>query len=392
MIFTHVLKYEGDNKTVVWKHPTEDFNTGSTLIVRESQEAIFISNGQILDIFGAGRHILETENLPLIRTVMKLATGGRQAFKAELYFINMVEQMAIKWGTDSKMSYIDPVYEFPLELGACGEMSLSVNNSAKLLIKLVGTEKSLSQEQLICYLRAFVLTRTKSSMVDEILRRKINVFEIDRNMTILSETIQAQLIEEFIEYGITLNSFRITTILKPDEDRNYIKFKELFYRQRNDVMEAQLKQKTALIDEETKAKATVMEAEAMARKRQVEGYTYQQEKGYEVARDVAQNEAVGQFENVGLGLGMITGVGGTIGKSVGEITEKTFQGFSVGNTISDATEKQYCKNCGRILSAGALFCEKCGTKVQTNNTCSVCGYILDKEANFCSHCGTKRGN
>ena len=40
-----VIKYEGDNSTFVWKHPLEDFNSLSQLIVHESQEAIFFMNG-----------------------------------------------------------------------------------------------------------------------------------------------------------------------------------------------------------------------------------------------------------------------------------------------------------------------------------------------------------
>ena len=179
MAITSVLKYEGDNKTFVWKHPTQDFNTGSELIVHESQEAIFMVDGKVLDTFGPGKHILETENLPVARSVMKLATGGKSAFHAELYFINLTEQMAIKWGTDSKVSYLDPVYDFPLEIGACGEMSLSVNNSNKLLIKVVGTEKNLSQEQLTTFFRAFLMNRAKSVIAQEIRDKKISIFEID---------------------------------------------------------------------------------------------------------------------------------------------------------------------------------------------------------------------
>ena len=32
-----VIKYEGDNSTFVWKHPCEDFNTNTQLIVHECQ-------------------------------------------------------------------------------------------------------------------------------------------------------------------------------------------------------------------------------------------------------------------------------------------------------------------------------------------------------------------
>lgn len=69
-----IIKYEGDNETLVWKHPIEDFNYGSQLIVHESQEAVFFRDGQALDLFGAGRYTLETQQLPLLEKVYKLPT------------------------------------------------------------------------------------------------------------------------------------------------------------------------------------------------------------------------------------------------------------------------------------------------------------------------------
>ena len=85
---TSVIKYEGDNSTFIWKHPCEDFNTSSQLIVHESQEAIFFLNGQALDLFGPGRHTLETENIPILRHLINIPTGGESAFHCEIYFIN----------------------------------------------------------------------------------------------------------------------------------------------------------------------------------------------------------------------------------------------------------------------------------------------------------------
>ena len=374
MAIVSVLKYEGDNATFIWKHPKKDFNTGTELIVHESQEAIFMLNGEVLDTFGPGRHMLETENLPVVRKVMKLATGGRNAFHAELYFVNMTEQMAIRWGTDSKISYMDPVYDFPLEIGACGEMSLSVKNSAKLLVKLVGTEKILNQETLTKYFRAFLMTRAKSIIAQEIRNKNISVFEIDMHLGDLSEAVQTKLQDDFFDYGVNLNSFLITTVLKPDEDKNYIKFKDIFSRRKSDVMEAELQQRLALIEQQTKAQSIVMEAEAIAQKRQLEGYTYQQEKGFEVAKEVAQNEAVGQFSNVGVGLGMITGVGGEISKTVSGVAGQAMQSVTGAMTNvpqpgTQPTESQapmmrarFCMNCGQELMPEAKFCPMCGTK------------------------------
>ncbi len=66
-----VIKYEGDNATFIWKHPNEDFNSLTQLIVHESQEAIFMMNGQALDLFGPGRYTLETQNIPKIGRFLK---------------------------------------------------------------------------------------------------------------------------------------------------------------------------------------------------------------------------------------------------------------------------------------------------------------------------------
>ena len=70
MALVDIIKYEGDNSTFVWKHPCEDFNSLTQLIVHESQEAVFFMNGQALDLFGAGRYTLETQNIPKLGKAM----------------------------------------------------------------------------------------------------------------------------------------------------------------------------------------------------------------------------------------------------------------------------------------------------------------------------------
>ena len=71
-----VIKYEGDNSTFIWKHPAEDFNMKSQLIVHESQEAVFMMNGQALDTFGPGRYTLDTENIPILGKLLQLNRWG----------------------------------------------------------------------------------------------------------------------------------------------------------------------------------------------------------------------------------------------------------------------------------------------------------------------------
>ena len=312
-----IIKYEGDNSTFIWKHPCEDFNYLTQLIVHESQEAIFFMNGQALDMFGAGRYTLETQNIPLIGKALNKATNDKTPFHCEVYFINKTEQMNIKWGTDSRVQYIEPPYGFPLSIGASGEMSLRAEDSRKLLLKLVGTESYLGQQQLTNYFRSFLMTRVKTYIAQVMKTNSINIFEIDENLTMFSNAIKNLLVGDFADYGVALEQFFVTTILKPDGDRQYEKFKELHFRQYADIAEAKLRQQTEIINAETEAQKTVIDSKAQATKRAQEGYTYQQERGFDVAEKVAQNEAVGEFTNMGVGFGTMAGVGGAVGGMVG---------------------------------------------------------------------------
>lgn len=312
-----IIKYEGDNTTFIWKHPCEDFNALTQLIVHESQEAIFMMNGQALDLFGPGRYTLETQNIPLIGKALNIPTGGQTPFHCEVYFINKTEQMAIKWGTDSKVQFMEPTFNFPLAIGASGEMSLRVNDSRKLLIKLVGTEDFLAQSGLTRYFRAFLMTRVKSYIAQVIQQQKINIFEIDAHLNELSAALMKLLQPDFDDYGIALERFFLTTVVKPDGEPTYEKFKSLYFRQYADITEARIRQQTQVIDAETEAQKTVIASQAVATKRAQEGYTYQQERGFDVAQDVAKNEATGQFTNMGVGLGTMAGVGGAVGGLVG---------------------------------------------------------------------------
>ncbi|MBR5518820.1 MAG: SPFH domain-containing protein [Clostridia bacterium] len=410
MGLAEVIKYEGDNSTFIWKYPSEDFNTKSQLIVHESQEAIFFMNGQILDSFGPGRHTLDTQNIPLIGKFYNKVFDGESPFHCEVYFVNHTEQMAIKWGTDSKVEYIEPTYGFPIQIGASGEMSLRVIDAKKLLVKIVGTESTLSQAGLTQKFRAFLMTKFKTYLSNYIRNNVINIFQIDEKITEISDTLKDMLLPDFEEYGLSLVHFFVTTIVKPDEDPAYKKFKELHFRQYADIAEAKLRQNVSVIEQETERQKMIIEAQGLASKREIEGYTYAQERGFDVAESFAGNEGGGNMANLGIGLGVMTGVGGTVGgivsDSIGsvvnpvkpqgtvkcnncgkEVPENAKFCLECGSKIEVVAEnKVVCPKCGKKTAKGK-FCMECGAKLQS--LCPKCGKELTPEAKFCLECGTR---
>lgn len=229
-----VIKYEGDNSTFVWKHPCEDFNLGSQLIVHESQEAVFMMNGQALDLFGPGRYTLETQNIPLIGKALKLATGGVTPFHCEVYFINRTEQMAIKWGTPDKVRFIDPLTGVPLELGASGEMSLAVEDSRKLLVKLVGTMKGVAWEDgpgftksLRDSFRPLITSTVKANLGAIIKDNAIDILEVDEKLELISGVLRTKIREGFGDYGLSVPKFYVTNVVLPEDDPNFRRIREL---------------------------------------------------------------------------------------------------------------------------------------------------------------------
>lgn len=395
MAIADIIKYEGDNKTFIWKHPVEDFNTMSQLIVHESQEAVFFMNGQALDLFGPGRHTLETQNIPLIRRLLSLPTGGKTPFHCEVYFINKVEQMAIKWGTDSRVQYVEPTYKFPLSIGASGEMSLRVADSRKLLVKLVGTENFLAQAGLVSFFKAFLMTKVKTYIAQYMRENAVNIFEIDEKLDTFSAEIKERLLDDFGDYGMGLERFLVTTISKPDGEPQYEKFKDLHFRQYADVADAQIRQKVGVIDQTTEAQKMVIESQGLAQKRATEGYTYQQERGFDVAEKVAQNEGAGNFSSAGIGLGMMTGIGGAVGGAVGGVFNEAVEPIAVGvagaGTPPAALEGKFCDNCGTKLAPDTEFCDECGTPAgKPLGVCPQCAFKFEKPGKFCPKCGTKR--
>ena len=268
-----IIKYEGDNDTLVWKHPIEDFNWGSQLIVHESQEAIFFRDGQALDLFGAGRYTLETQQLPLLEKLYKLSTDMEGTFHSEVYFINKVVQTAIKWGTPEKVRFIDPLTGVPLELGASGELNLMVADSRKLLLKLVGTMRGIAwgdgegmTKSLQASFRPLIANAVKTNLSAVIKDNAIDILEVDEKLDLISSTLRDKLLPGFEEYGLTIPQLYVTNVVLPENDPNFKRIRELHtITLQTRVYQAEATVKAAQAQSEAMAKTAQAQAQAQYR-------------------------------------------------------------------------------------------------------------------------------
>ena len=424
-----IIKYEGDNSTFVWKHPSEDFNSLTQLIVHESQEALFFMNGQALDLFGPGRYTLSTQNIPLIGKLLNKATDGESPFHCEVYFINKTVQMGIKWGTPERVRFMEPTLGIPLDIGASGELNLTVSDSRKLLVKLVGTMNGIAwtergmgfTKSLQDSFRPLISTAVKSHLSASITSQNINLLEIDQHLTELSETLRGRIAVGFEEYGLTVPQFYVSTISLPEGDRNFQRLRELHtISLQTKMAEAEASivaaQRKIALEEETtktelakmKAERDLIEAQVEAQSEKMKGFAeaeVMQAKGYN-EKDVLQAEVQKAYA-AGIGnMGSNGGGGGVAGEMVGlmgsmavagQLGNQMGQMFSGINpqmqTAEPVAEKPAtitCAKCGTSLPATAKFCFGCGEKVvnlaDNEIICPVCGEKTQK-GKFCMECG-----
>lgn len=336
----NIIKYEGDNSTFIWKHPAEDFNMKSQLIVHESQEAIFMMNGQALDTFGPGRYTLDTENIPIIGKILQLGTGGESPFHCEVYFVNKTVQMSVKWGTDSKVRYIDPASNLPLELGASGEMNLQVSDSRKMLIKLIGTMNGIAwnnesgnfTKSLQASFRPLISTAVKSNLTTAIKALGINILEIDEHLSQLSDILKSYIIGGFEEYGLTIPNFYLTTVVLPEEDANFKRLRELYT--------VGLQQKMAQAEAQVKTVQAQAQAEITAAQRQVE--LERQTTQTEIKKREAEREIIGAQAHAE----------STKYAGFAEAEVMRAQGYNQKDVIQAEVQKAYAEGMGNMGSGG----------------------------------------
>lgn len=375
MAIQEVIKYEGDNKTLIFKHPAEDFNTLSQLIVHESQEAVFFSDGQALDSFKAGRYTLETKNIPLISKLRNLVSGGVSPFHTEVYFINLATMMDIAWGTPSQVTVRDPNYGYSYSAGASGSFGIKITDGRKLLMNLVGTESEMSVAEVQKYFKDLIVTRVKNCIAVELSKYSYNVF--NQYLNEISDSVAGQIESDISEYGIKILNFFVSAVnIKPDD------LEEL---KRLDNSMAQ-KRFEALGNRE----ATVIEAEGMAKAREIQGYTWQQEQQFDVSKTFAQNEGfAANPANMMAQIPLAFSMGNMIKDNV---TEAAVAQPSGGGIESTQNAGARCTKCGTQLTANAKFCFNCGEKIEQpqNIFCTECGSPMPADAKFCMNCGTRR--
>lgn len=332
-----VIEWKDDSKdTVVYRFPLTDRDeimNSSTLVVRESQTAIFVHKGQVADVFTPGTYKLSTENIPFLTKLLSLPTGFNSPIKAEVYFVNTKQFTGQKWGTQNPIMMRDTDYG-TVRLRGYGIYSFKVTDAKTFMQEMFGTNSVYSVTDVAEQIRPVLI----QSITDTIAESKISALDLAANYKEFSENVLTHSDQDFSKFGLKLCSFIIENISLPE-----------------DVEKA--------LDERTKL--SVLE-DKMG--------TYTQYQAANAMRDAANNQSSGNMAGLGIGLG----AGSTIGKVFTE-------NLSTKNPEKPEI-KSSCVKCGAKIAKNAKFCPECGASQQ--NLCAKCGAEVGN-AKFCPECGAK---
>ncbi len=203
----------GDELVVrVPENEAGDFRLGSQVIVRESQRAVFYRDGKSLDTFEPGRHTITTMNLPVLSSLLRMATSGKDIFTAEVYFVNMREITDLKWGTPQPISLRDSDLGL-VRLRAFGQYTIQIAEPKRFVDQIVGVQGVYRTSQIEEYLRNAVISR----ITDVIAENMTSILDLPRLFDEIAAAVRAKVQDDFTAMGIMLKQFMIVSITPTEE-------------------------------------------------------------------------------------------------------------------------------------------------------------------------------
>jgi membrane protease subunit (stomatin/prohibitin family) len=205
---------DNTNNTMVYRFERyqNEIKSGAKLVVRESQNAAFVNEGQLADIFAPGTHTLETKNLPILATLKGWKYGFNSPFKAEVYFVSMRSFTDLKWGTKNPIIVRDKEYG-PIRLRTFGTYVIRVKDVGTFLKNIVGTDSRFTAEQITEDLRNQIVT----SVSDAIAESGIPVLDMAANQLELGDLLKKKIQPEFDTWGLEIVKLRVENISLPPE-------------------------------------------------------------------------------------------------------------------------------------------------------------------------------
>ena len=322
MSLVDVIKWNAESKAFCYKYPETDIRLGSQLVVYPAQTAFFVKGGEICDEFNKpGTYTILSENIPILNGVINLPFGKTSPFQAEVWFVNQITKLNLKWGTQTPIQLEDPAYHIFVSVRAYGQYGIKVINPRLFLETLIGSMEEFSESSIVDYFKGRLLTSLSTAISRIITMDGISFFSINAYLTEISDACGLEINNYFAKYGVSIVDFSIMSINIPPEDEGFQRLKQV--------------------------KAAVAGVSVGGKD------IYQMERSFDVLDKAANNEGAGT-NLIGMGFGMGIGTkGGRIAVDSIETSPeptpppipnlKTYYIYLNGQRIGGNTQERICE-------------------------------------------------
>jgi len=204
---------EGDG-TLAWRFPMRDMEiqNGGTLVVRESQMAIFVNEGQVADVFTPGTYKLTTQTLPVLTYLKNWDKLFESPFKSDVYFFSTRQQIDQKWGTPQPITIRDKDFG-AVRLRAFGNYAFRVADPKLFHTEISGTRELYPVADLEGQLRGLVLQNISNAIAGS----GLPFLDLAANQVMFADALTKELAPLFAKLGLLIENLTVQNVSLPEE-------------------------------------------------------------------------------------------------------------------------------------------------------------------------------
>ena len=213
--FIDVLQWTEDSDgTLAWRYPMAgmEIQNGATLVVRESQMALFVDEGKVADVFGPGTYKLTTQTLPVLTYLKNWDKLFESPFKSDVYFFSTRQQVDQKWGTPQPVTVRDAEFG-AVRIRAFGNYAYRVVDPKTFHTEISGTREAYTVQDLDGQLRGLIMQQISVA----IAQSKIPFLDLAANQLLFAQALSQALNPAMEGYGLKLEAMTVQSISLPEE-------------------------------------------------------------------------------------------------------------------------------------------------------------------------------
>ena len=293
-----------------------DLYSGTAIIVRPNQCALFIYKGKIADILLEGTHIIKTGNVPILTRLAHWRFGFKSPLRCEIWFFSSQVYTSRRWGTIKPVLHnFSNVNSVPIR--AYGNYNIILRDPKKFYMNLVGSRTSYDISELEEFVQGQIV-----ELFPEALQVVKNIKNLNMSQNKVSKKLQMIVNKILIKYGIQIVELQVLSLLPSEE-----------------IIKA-LDAKTAMSIIGNKQEYLL----------------------YQAAHSLKELQSGTGSSQTNDPMQMMLGL--MLGKSIISADFKEKEKKIAPKLVSDkaSIKRKFCRNCGSKIKKSDKFCPSCGEK------------------------------